>query len=291
MGDGALAGVGPVEEDHAAVAAVAEVVLPVAMEERLRRVEQGHRQGRDRSGARRSRRRRRRAPATRSAPNLRRGCGDVLRVAQRGLTVELRLAEPCPPEAVGRSPRSSCQPLARRQAGDGLEERQVDLLGDGLVADGDELVGDVAHEQGHAPAVAAPGRRPERGVVDEAGDRIHQAGRPHPPRPAPDVARDPHREVRLRVHVLHDAALAVDLDVLERGADRGPRAGGRQCAWPRRAAPRRNRPRVGGPKRVSGFITGESMPGSWRRCLATPLQRQLQTCCTAWRRWSGSPNT
>ena len=88
-------------------------------------------------------------------------------------------------------------PQRRRQAGDGLEERQVDLLGDGLVADGDELVGDVAHEQGHAPAVAAPGRRAERGVVDQAGDRIHQAGRPHPPRPAADVARDPHREVRL----------------------------------------------------------------------------------------------
>ena len=46
VGDGALAGVGPVEEDHAAVAAVAEVaLLPVAVEERLRRVEQGHRQG------------------------------------------------------------------------------------------------------------------------------------------------------------------------------------------------------------------------------------------------------
>ena len=188
--------------------------------------------GRDRSGARRSRRRRRRAPATRSAPNLRRGCGDVLRVAQRGLTVELRLAEPCPPEAVGRSPRSSCQPHSRRQAGDGLEERQVDLLGDGLVADGDELVGDVAHEQGHAPAVAAPGRRPERGVVDGPGTAsirpaAHTRRGRHPTSPETRIvksdpgARTSRRSARRRPRRARTRRLTAS-----------PRAGGRHAPGP-----------------------------------------------------------
>ena len=95
------------------------------------------------------------------------------------------------------------------------------LLGDGVVSYGDELVAHVPHQEGDAPSVGPPWRDTQRGVVDRRRSGVHQPGRPHPAGPAPDVARDAHREVRGRVEVLDDAALVIDDDLLEPGAGAG----------------------------------------------------------------------
>ena len=90
-------------------------------------------------------------------------------------------------------------------------------LGDRFVAGRDELAGHVAHEQRDTPAVAAPTRGTERGVIDEFGRDVHQPDLPHVARQAPDVAGGSHPEVVIDVDELYDASFAIDLDLLERG--------------------------------------------------------------------------
>ena len=281
---GALAGVGAVDQDRAAVGVASQVAhLPVAVKEG-----RGGRGDGVADGPWRPAQLRHQAVDVVGCPF---GEGLPARSAIRGTssgqprrrsTVEHGVAEERPPQAGGREThRVGPAPEPGRQLGQVVEERGVLVQGDRLVALGHEPVADVAHEQRRPPPVPAQAGAAPTTVWSIVGGRASSNPAAHTlHRAAGEVAERAGEPVVVDVHHLEHVALAVDLDPLERRARLGVARAERPApGGARRSAPRPSRHRPRGQCRVAGHPPSlrpcrPRAPASRRRPHRVPARRR-----------------